>query len=82
MKNLDSELNFFISHQNELYKKYPNEFLVIKDSNICFNGNTFEDALNWAVEEAKFELGSFIIQECSPGEDAYTQTFHSRVIFV
>ncbi len=28
------------------------------------------------------ELGTFLIQECTEGDSAYTQTFHSRVIFV
>ena len=28
------------------------------------------------------ELGTFLIQECTEGDSAYTETFHSRVIFV
>ena len=42
--------------------------------------DTYEEAL---FETSKVhELGTFLIQECTEGDSAYTQTFHSRVIFV
>ena len=30
----------------------------------------------------KNELGTFLVQKCEPGDSGYTQTYHSRVIFV
>ena len=42
--------------------------------------DTFEQAIEYASKN--FDLGTFLIQECTKDENAYTQTFHSRVIFV
>jgi len=41
--------------------------------------NTQEEAYIKTIKD--HELGTFLIQECLPGEDSYTQTFHSRAIF-
>jgi hypothetical protein len=81
MENVELKLDFqyFIDNQVELYKIYPNEFLVIKDKKVCFNEKTFEKALLSATE--KFALGTFIIQFCGKDENCYTQIYHSRVVF-
>lgn len=76
---LDKELKYFIDNQVDLYEKYPNKFLVIKDCEIKFSGETFDDALCFGVKN--YKLGTFLIQECVAGSGAYTQTFHSRVSF-
>lgn len=77
--NLKKELDFFIEHQNELVEKYGGKFLVIKDQKI---EGVFDTQIGAYTETQKrFELGTFIIQECIAGPEAYSQTFHSRVIF-
>ena len=78
-KNLKNELDFFIAHQQELVEKYVGKFLVIKDQKV---EGVFDTEMQAYTEAQKrFELGTFIIQHCVPGKEAYTQTFHSRASF-
>ena len=77
-KDLEKELNYFKANQAELLEKYTGKFLVIKDQKIQGVYDSETDAYNDAKE--KFELGTFLIQSCLPGDEGYTQTFHSRVV--
>ena len=74
---LQKQLEYFKSHQNELVKKYEGKFLVIKDQEVQGIYNAEIEAYTDAKK--KFELGSFLIEQCRPGQESYTQTFHSRV---
>jgi hypothetical protein len=76
---LDREFQFYLSNQNELLKKYNTRFIVIVGEEVVDDYESYEQALFHSAE--KYELGTFLIQECTEGEDAYTQTFHSRVVF-
>ena len=60
-------------------KKYENRFLVIIGEGVVGDYDSFEQAYFQSKE--KYEAGTFLIQECTEGEEAYTQTFHSRVYF-
>lgn len=77
---LEKEFEYFKSHHDELYRQYPNKYLVIKKDKVIFTADTFEEALNLAVSGGH-KVGEFLVQLCSEGDEAYTQTFHSRVIF-
>jgi carbamoylphosphate synthase large subunit len=77
---LEKEFNYFKVHHDELFAEYPNKYVVIKDGKVMFAGDTFEAALQQAVQSG-LEVGTFLIQLCSEGEEGYTQTFHSRVVF-
>jgi len=76
---LEREFKYYLKHQNELLKKYNNRYIVIVGDNVI---GDYDNALD-AFEEAskKYEAGKFLIQECTEGKGAYTQTFHSRVSF-
>ncbi|MBA7558242.1 hypothetical protein ES705_51038 [subsurface metagenome] len=76
---LEKEFQFFIDNQNELVKKYNGKFIVIIGDKVINAYNTQEEAYIKTIKD--HELGTFLIQECLPGEDSYTQTFHSRAIF-
>jgi hypothetical protein len=77
---LEKEFQYFIDHRAMFVSKYTNKFIVIKGEDIIgVYGSEIE-----AYREAQKEnsIGTFLIQECKPGgEESYTQTFHSRVIF-
>jgi hypothetical protein len=75
--NLQKQLEYFKDHQDELVKKYKGKFLVIKDQAVQGVYDTEIEAYTDAKN--KFELGTFLIQQCLPGQESYTQTFHSRV---
>ena len=76
--NLLRELAFYKVHQDELLRQYKGKFLVIKNEVVIDAFDSESDAYQAARE--KFELGTFLIQECTPGKESYTQNFHSRVI--
>jgi len=76
---LEKEFKYYLDNQKELVEKYDNRFIVIIDNEVIGDYESYEEALFSSCE--KHELGTFLIQECTEGEDAYTQTFHSRVIF-
>jgi hypothetical protein len=77
---LDKEFEYYLENQNELLTKYNGRFIVILDKKVVGDYDSYEQAL--FESKKKYELGAFLIQECTEGEDAYTQTFHSRVVFV
>jgi len=77
---LQKELEYFKANQKELVQKYEGKFIVIRNQSIQGIYNSEMEAYTEA--QKKFELGTFIIQQCLPGEGVYTQSFHSRVVIV
>lgn len=76
---LEKELKFYVKHQNEFLKSYLGKFLLIKDEKLIGAFDTSSDAYD--AGKSKFELGTFLIQKCEPGNESYTQVYHSRAIF-
>ncbi|MEK6781422.1 MAG: hypothetical protein AABY93_06930 [Bacteroidota bacterium] len=76
---LEQEFKYYLTHQKELVEKYNRKFLVIIGDEVVANYDSFEDALS--ESQKKYEIGKFLIQQCLPGEDSYTQTFHTRAVF-
>lgn len=76
---LQEQFNYYLDNQIDLVKKYNGKFIVIKDKSVVGVFDTEIDAYNDSVK--KYEMGTFLIQECKPGEESYTQTFRTRVIF-
>jgi len=79
MNILKKEFEYYLKEQENFVKQYLGKFLVIKDEEIVGIYNTELQAYSESIK--KFELGTFLIQECQPGEENFTQTFRSRVIF-
>jgi len=77
---LEKEFNYYIAHQAELVQKFNGKYIVIKDLQVIGSYDTDTEAVEKTT--AKHELGTFLVQKCEPGESSYTQTFHSRVVFV
>jgi hypothetical protein len=77
---LKKEFYYYLKNQNDLVKKYNGKYVVIVGESVVGAYNTNAQAL---IETKKnHALGTFLIQKCTPGKEAYTQTFHSRVAFV
>src|SRR5215470_5598946 len=71
----DRELQFFINNQDELVKAHRGKVLVIKDEEVV---GVYGDALTAYLDAtAKYEPGTFMIQPCEEGTDAYTVTITS-----
>ena len=79
-KPLEKEFKYYISHQDELVKKYNGRYIVIKGHNVI---GSFKSEIE-AIEKTTInhKLGTFLVQKCEPGKDSYTQTYHSRVAFI
>jgi hypothetical protein len=77
---LKQEFEYYIAHQDELVAKHLGKFVVIKGQEVI---GTYDDELH-AIRETQRQhpLGSFLVQKCEPGEESYTQSFHSLVAFM
>jgi hypothetical protein len=79
-KMLQDQFKWYLEHQNELVKKYEGKSIVIVDFEIV---GVYDDDLSALIDTRKnHEIGTFLIQKCTKGNQDYTQTFHSRVAFV
>lgn len=77
--NLNQQLEYYLAHQNELVEQYNGLCLVIKGLRVI---GVYKNEIEAVVEtEKEHEPGSFLVQRVSPGDEAYTATFHSRVVF-
>ena len=76
---LEKEFQYYIDNQEKLLKTYNGRFIAIVGKQIVGDYDSFEQAIDETMKE--HELRNFLIKECSEGEKAYTQTFHSRVVF-
>lgn len=77
---LEKEFKYFKDNHAELLKEYPNKYLVIQEDKVLFAEDSMEAAIEQAVN-AGLEAGTYMVQLCSEGNSAFTQTFHSRVVF-
>ena len=75
---LKDQFQYYLDHQDELVAQYNGKFLVIKDLSVAGVFDSQDEAYKNSI--GKFEAGTFLIQQCAPGKDNYTQIFHSRVI--
>ena len=77
--SLQKEFEYYLAHQDELVKKYNGKFIVIQGQDIL---GAYDDDLTAVLESQKHhKLGTFLVQQVSEGNAAYSQTFHSRVVF-
>lgn len=71
----ETELAFFIAHQDELVAKHDGQILVIRGERV---EGAYPSALAAFVEAQKrFAAGTYMLQPCRPGPEAYTVTISS-----
>lgn len=76
---LDREFQYYLDNQDELVALYAGKVLVIIGKKVVGIYDTEIQAYYASI--AKYEPGTFLVQQCTPGLDSYTQTFHTRVSF-
>lgn len=76
---LEKEFEYYLENQQELIRKYSGKVIVIKNEKVIGDYNSEVIALMETKKD--HELGTFLIQKCSPGNVDYTETYHSRVVF-
>lgn len=76
---LEKEFAYYLDHQDELVEQFNGKFIVIKGQEVLGAYDAELEAIQKTVKD--HALGTFLVQKCEPGEESYTQTFHSRVAF-
>lgn len=73
---LRKEFDFYLANQNELVARYSGRVLVIKNEVVIGDYNSEPEAIS---ETSKVHpIGTFLVQRCTPGTDAYTGVYNSR----
>ena len=76
---LKDELEYYIAHQEELVDKYHGKVLVIKGLRII---GIYDTPLQAYLDTKKtYEPGTFLIQQCENGPEAYTVTLSPLMAF-
>lgn len=71
----DKELKFFIDNQSKLVQQYAGKCLVLQGNSVVA---AYDSALEAYTQSKKtMKLGSFMIQPCFDGADAYTVSISS-----
>jgi hypothetical protein len=73
----EQDFEWFETHNQELYKRYPNKELLIHNKEVVEVFDNDMDAYKVGVD--LFGLGNFIIQNSNM--ELETATFHSRISF-
>jgi hypothetical protein len=76
---LDKEFQYYLNNQNSLVNKYNGRYIVIVEENVTGDYDSYAQTLSNSLQY--YEMGTFLVQKCSPGEKDYTLYFHSRVTF-
>lgn len=69
---------YYLSNQSELVSKYNGKYIVITKDGVV--GTYDSEAAGYYDGKDKFGLGNFIVQLCTPGEEAYSQQFFSPIV--
>ena len=71
----EKEMAFFKANQADLVREHNGRVLIIRGDELQGVYDSPLDAYLYAQEH--FDPGTFMIQECGPGPDAYTVTINS-----
>ena len=71
----DVDYKWFLDNYLELYKKYGDTFLVIKNKTVIGSYNSYAEAVK--AMEGREDIGTFIVQKCNGCESAYTNYISS-----
>lgn len=63
-------------HQEELLPTYNGKYVMIVGNKVVGACNTISEAYYKGKKE--FGLGKFLVQLCTPGDSAYTITYHTQ----
>lgn len=72
------DFDFFVENYQYLYKKYGHKFLAIKNKQILGAYDSIPDAIDKL--SPAYDLGTYIIQECTGDESAYRTTIMRLII--
>lgn len=70
---IDADYEWFKRNRPELFRRYPNRFLVIRDQTVLGDYPDMKEA----VESTRLRLGQYLLQECLENAADYVVGFHS-----
>lgn len=70
MKTEQMILIFFVDNYYQIFDLYGHKFIAIKDKHILGAFDSIPEAFNKLSN--KYELGTYIVQECNGDESEYT----------
>ena len=74
---IDSQFHYYLDNQDEIVKMYNGKVVVIKDNSVV---DAYDDRKQAYFESVKkYGLGNFLLQRCSPGNEAYTRYSHKMI---
>lgn len=73
-----NDFDFFINNYKDLYKQYGHKFLAIKNEKVLGAYDSVPDAITQLSNE--YEIGTYIIQECTGDDSAYRTTIMRLII--
>ena len=76
---LRDEFEYYLAHQGELVDDYDGRVIVLKNHQVLEEYDS--EGVAYIETKKTHEPGTFLIQRVSPGTEAYTSTYHSRVVF-
>ena len=68
---IQPEFQYFLDHQRELYKRYPEHYLVITGNFIAAAYPTLDMAILY-VASRRLKRGAYLIQQCGDTEACYS----------
>lgn len=77
---LAAEFEFYLAYQDEMVRQYDGRVVAIKQARVIGVYDDIPAAIRGS-EDLGHARGSFLVILVSPGEEGYTQTFHSRAFF-
>ena len=66
----ERDFQWFVDHQPDLFKQYGHSFIAIKNRTVLGAYPSYADAVK--ATQRHETLGTFIVQECTGDESAYT----------
>ena len=72
---LDKEFKYYLDNQEELARKWNRKFIVLVGEEIVGVYTSKIEA--YSESQNKYDLGTFLIQECGVGEENHTMTVHA-----
>lgn len=75
----EKELQYFIANQDALVSQHHGKVLTLRGEEVVAVHSTVLEA--YLDGMAKFTPGTFMLQRCEPGPDAYTVTISTRGLF-
>ena len=81
VKNMcDANYEYYTAKFDDLYAKYAEKFIVLKNSIVIGVYDSFEQAYDETVKTE--EIGTFLIQHCTKEENNVNYFYSNNVVFV